>query len=166
MGQSRPLCVYFRSLQQHFYRKIVNLSGIRTQIVKIEGKHSDLLTTTSTPNIHREMLNILIKIGLFYLNFGLFKQYTCLQPINVKIIHLVFVTGIQTHDFLDMGLLLKPLDFKADILATNIIWIEDSQTNVRSGFEHASFLNDRYKRFTTSPPSRPLSQTFAVGQRT
>ena len=47
MGQPRPLLVYFRSFQQQFYRKIVDLSGIRTRIVGVEGEHADHLTTTT-----------------------------------------------------------------------------------------------------------------------
>ena len=45
MGQPRALFVYFLSLQQ-FYRKIVDFSGIRTQIIGVEGKHADHLTIT------------------------------------------------------------------------------------------------------------------------
>ena len=41
MGQPRPLFVYFRSFQQQFYRKIVDFSGNRTQIVGVEGEHAD-----------------------------------------------------------------------------------------------------------------------------
>ena len=47
MGQPRPLFVYFRSFQKQFYRKIVDLSGIRTRIVRVEGEHADHLTTTT-----------------------------------------------------------------------------------------------------------------------
>ena len=47
MGQPRPLFVYFRAFQQQFYRKIVDLSGIRTWIVGVEGEHADHLTTTT-----------------------------------------------------------------------------------------------------------------------
>ena len=47
MGQPRPLFVYFRAFQQQFYRKIVDLSGIRTRIVGVEGEHADHLTTTT-----------------------------------------------------------------------------------------------------------------------
>ena len=41
MGQPRPLFVYFRSFQIQFNRKIVDFSGIRTQIVGVEGEHAD-----------------------------------------------------------------------------------------------------------------------------
>ena len=49
MGQPRPLFVYFHSFQQQFYRKIVDLSGIRTRFVGVEGEHADHLTTTTAP---------------------------------------------------------------------------------------------------------------------
>ena len=39
--------VYFCSFQKQFYRKIVDLSRIRTRIVGVEGKHADHLTTTT-----------------------------------------------------------------------------------------------------------------------
>ena len=47
MGQSRPIFVYFRSFQIQFYRNNLDLSGIRTQIVRVEGEHTDHLTTTT-----------------------------------------------------------------------------------------------------------------------
>ena len=52
MGQPRPLFVYFRSFQEQFYRKIVDLSGIWTRIVGVEGEHADHLTTTTAQNVH------------------------------------------------------------------------------------------------------------------
>ena len=36
---------YFRSFQQPFYRKIIDLRGIWTLIVRVDGKHADHLTT-------------------------------------------------------------------------------------------------------------------------
>ena len=52
MGQPRPLFVYFRTFQIQFYRKIVDFSGIRTQVIRIEGEHTDHLTiTTAHKNI-------------------------------------------------------------------------------------------------------------------
>ena len=47
MGHHRPLCVYFRSFQAIYRIKTVDFSGIRTQIVVVEGKHADHLTTTT-----------------------------------------------------------------------------------------------------------------------
>ena len=44
MGHSRPLFSLFGSFQAI---KIDDFSGIRTKIVTIEGKHADLLTTTT-----------------------------------------------------------------------------------------------------------------------
>ena len=52
MGQPRPLFVYFRSFQQQFYRNIIDLSGIRTRIVRVEGEHADHLTTTTAPTVY------------------------------------------------------------------------------------------------------------------
>ena len=46
MGQSWTLFVHFRSFQQQIYSKIVDFSGIRTRIVRVEGKYDDHLTTT------------------------------------------------------------------------------------------------------------------------
>ena len=51
MGQSRPIFVYFRSFQIQFYRNNLDLSGIRTQIVRVEGEHTDHLTTTMARNL-------------------------------------------------------------------------------------------------------------------
>ena len=45
MRTPRPLFVYFHYFQQQFLQKIFRL---RTQIVGVEGKHADLLTTTTT----------------------------------------------------------------------------------------------------------------------
>ena len=50
MGQLRPLFVYFRSFRTHILQKYVGDSGIQTQIVGVEGKHADHLTTTTTAN--------------------------------------------------------------------------------------------------------------------
>ena len=47
MVQSRRLFVYFRSFQQQFYRKVLDFSGNRTRIVKVEGEHADQWTTTT-----------------------------------------------------------------------------------------------------------------------
>ena len=46
MDQPRPLFVYFRSLQtQILQNKTVEVSGIQTLIVEVEGEHADHLTT-------------------------------------------------------------------------------------------------------------------------
>ena len=37
MSYPRPLFVYFGSFQIQFYRKYLDFSGIRTQIVRVEG---------------------------------------------------------------------------------------------------------------------------------
>ena len=48
MGHPRPfLFVYFRSFQTIYRIKTVDFSGIRTQIVGVEGEHADHLTTTT-----------------------------------------------------------------------------------------------------------------------
>ena len=50
MGESQtPFCLF--SFQQQFYRKLVDSSGIRTQIVRVEGKRADHLTITTTDKI-------------------------------------------------------------------------------------------------------------------
>ena len=48
MVQPRPLFVYFHCFQIQFSRKIVDFSGIRTQIVGVKGEQADHLTTTTT----------------------------------------------------------------------------------------------------------------------
>ena len=40
-------CLYFVLFNSNFNRKIVDLSGIRTQIVRVEGEHADQQTTTT-----------------------------------------------------------------------------------------------------------------------
>ena len=43
--------VYFHSFQTQFLqKKTVGVSGIRTRIVGVEGKHADHLTTTTAPH--------------------------------------------------------------------------------------------------------------------
>ena len=44
-GNGKAHFLYF---EQQFYSIIVDFSGIRTQIVGVEGEHSDHLTTTTT----------------------------------------------------------------------------------------------------------------------
>ena len=51
MGQPRLLFVYFRAFQIQFYRKNVVFSGSRTQIVGVECKHADHLTTTTAQRL-------------------------------------------------------------------------------------------------------------------
>ena len=41
MSQPLPLISLFSIFEQQFYRKIVDFNGIRTQIVREEGKHDD-----------------------------------------------------------------------------------------------------------------------------
>ena len=41
----------FVLFNNNFYRKIVDLSGIRTRIVGVEGEHADHLTTTTALQI-------------------------------------------------------------------------------------------------------------------
>ena len=47
MGQPRPLFVLFSFFSITILQKIVDLSGIRTRIVGVEGQHVDHLTTTT-----------------------------------------------------------------------------------------------------------------------
>ena len=47
-GPTTASFVYFRSFLQQFKEKIVGFRGIWTEIVGIEGKHADHLTTTTT----------------------------------------------------------------------------------------------------------------------
>ena len=44
MGQPRPIFVNFRSFQTQILQKTEDVSGIRTQIVWVEGKETDHLT--------------------------------------------------------------------------------------------------------------------------
>ena len=48
MGHFRLLFVYFRSFQTIDIIKTVDFSGIRTQILGVEGDHADRLVTTTT----------------------------------------------------------------------------------------------------------------------
>ena len=50
MGQP-GLFVYFRSFQTFYRMKIVHISGTRTQINRVEGKHADHLTTNTTAHL-------------------------------------------------------------------------------------------------------------------
>ena len=46
-----PLLVYFRSFQtQLLQKKTLDVSGIRTRIVGVEGQDADHLTSTTAPN--------------------------------------------------------------------------------------------------------------------
>ena len=48
MGQTWPLFCFFCSfLNTNFTGKTVDVSGIRTRIVGVEGEHTDHLTTTT-----------------------------------------------------------------------------------------------------------------------
>ena len=48
MGQTPAFLVYFRSfLTQILQKETVGVCGIRTRIVRVEGKHADHLTTTT-----------------------------------------------------------------------------------------------------------------------
>ena len=52
MGLPRPLFVYFCSFQtQILEKKTVDVSGIRTWIVGVEGEQADHLTTTTAQTI-------------------------------------------------------------------------------------------------------------------
>ena len=51
MGQPRPLFVFLFFSNTNFTEKTVDVSGIRTRIVGLEGKHADHLTTTKTQAI-------------------------------------------------------------------------------------------------------------------
>ena len=59
MGQHRPLLVYFSHFQPQFYRKLVDFSGNRTQIVRVEGENVDHLTTTTANKIKLWLTNAL-----------------------------------------------------------------------------------------------------------
>ena len=50
MGHPRSRFGYFLSFQNNFYRKIVDSRTIRTQIVGVEGGHTDHFTTAPILN--------------------------------------------------------------------------------------------------------------------
>ena len=50
MAHPGPLFVFFRSFKFNFTEKFLDYSGIRTQIVGVEGDHADHLTTTTALN--------------------------------------------------------------------------------------------------------------------
>ena len=62
----------FVLFNNNFYRKIVDLSGIRTRIVGVEGEYADHLTTTTALGI-RVILNW-ANPGFFLFIFVLFKH--------------------------------------------------------------------------------------------
>ena len=44
----RSLFCLFRSFQQQLYRKVVDFSGIRIRIIRVQGEHADHSATTKT----------------------------------------------------------------------------------------------------------------------
>ena len=74
MGKPLPHFPYFRSFQIHVYISIVDVSGIRTQIVGVEGEHADHLTTT--------MAQVLKLFVTFFLQKLLEYLATLSYPIN------------------------------------------------------------------------------------
>ena len=60
----RHLFVYFCSFQDQFNRKIVDFSGVRTQIVGVEGMHVNHLTTTTTLHLTNLQPNCLISVSM------------------------------------------------------------------------------------------------------
>ena len=63
MGQPHLFLYIFVLFKQKFYRKIVDVSGIWTWIMGVEGEHADHLTTTTTP----ERLFLKTEIPMFCL---------------------------------------------------------------------------------------------------
>ena len=57
-GQPRPLfCLFSFLTNTNFTEKTVGVSRIRTQIVEVEGKHADhLTTTTAQPRLFNTVL--------------------------------------------------------------------------------------------------------------
>ena len=53
MGHYQPLLVYFSSIQAILQNLIVDFSGIRSQIFKIEGKNANHLTTTKACSVFK-----------------------------------------------------------------------------------------------------------------
>ena len=51
MGQPGLFFVYFRSFLTQNLQKTVRVSGIRTRIVRVEGEHTDRLTTTTAQTV-------------------------------------------------------------------------------------------------------------------
>ena len=52
MSKPQHIFAYFRCLQIHFYRIFLDFSGIRTEIVGVEGEHVHLTTTTALIIVH------------------------------------------------------------------------------------------------------------------
>ena len=63
-GLTLAFFVYFRSFQKQFYRKFVGFSWIWTQIVGVEGEHTDHLTTTTALHWQKILATGLISIVL------------------------------------------------------------------------------------------------------
>ena len=95
MGQQTSLILFIFSLfKQNSYRKIVAVSGIRTRIVGVEGKHPDNLTTTTAQTVFILMskktlfcLVILFLIEFVFVSFWP-KQTVCFLSFLAKTNHL------------------------------------------------------------------------------
>ena len=69
MGQSRPFLFIFVLFKHKFYRKTVDVSGIRTLIIGVEGEHADHLITTTAPLSDSYWSNFMIgrqTVGAFF----------------------------------------------------------------------------------------------------
>ena len=69
MGHFRLLFVYFRSFQTIDIIKTVDFSGIRTQILGVEGNHTDRLVTTTT-TAHTVSLSLYLPFILSFVSLS------------------------------------------------------------------------------------------------
>ena len=69
MGHFRLLFVYFRSFQTIDIIKTVDFSGIRTQILGVEGDHADRLATTTT-TAHTVSLSLYLPFILSFVSLS------------------------------------------------------------------------------------------------
>ena len=99
IGNHWPLFDYFCSFQTIYRIKTVDLSGIRTQIIRVEGKHADHLNTTTVLKF-RIFPNICLQIL-----FNPFLNAFCIPP---------------TRCWCQLGKTLFPLQQNTSIFKTKI----------------------------------------------
>ena len=84
MGHLRPLLVYFHSFQTQILQKTVDVSRIRTRIIRVEHKHADHLTTT-TAHLFTFLECIYHTLSV---HFQMFESLTLHKVVPLHITHL------------------------------------------------------------------------------
>ena len=84
MDKPRPLFVHFRSFQTQNLQKTVDVSRIRTRIIRVEHKHADHLTTT-TAHLFTFLECIYHTLSV---HFQMFESLTLHKVVPLHITHL------------------------------------------------------------------------------